>query len=111
MSPPSCPRSGSRRRLIASCAVLLFTASGCAGWRGEAETDPTGEARAARIEALERSIAADRAALAEMVTTPRDVDREPLHEDGALRTLAERLRAETAELERLRHAEPIGAEP
>ncbi len=118
MSPPPRPRNGpvgraatARPRIAAACVVACVAAIGvgCAGWGGEDPIDPTGEARTERIRALERSIEADRDALSEMVTRPRDIEQDPLHEDTALRTLAERLRAETSELERLREAEAAGA--
>ena len=48
--------------------------------------------------------------LAEMVARPRDVEVEPLHEDTTLRTLAQRLRDETAELDRLRATDADEAE-
>ena len=107
MSPPPRPRLGSLgraapRSLVAFAACALLGASGCASGGDADGAFATAEARAERIRALESSVQADRDALAELVTRPRDVDVAPLHEDTALRTLAERLRAETAELERLR---------
>ncbi len=107
MSSPLFPLPASRPRAAAlrialSVGLMVASTAGCALGRHEAPPPLSDEARTARITALEISIEADREALAALVTRPRDVDLEPLHEDTTLRTLAERLRRETAELARLR---------
>lgn len=84
---------------MAGLSIGFALTSGCA--TSKQEPPLGGEARAARIAALERAIEADREALSAMVTRSRDVDLEPLHEDEMLRTVADRLRRETAELRRL----------
>ena len=54
------------------------------------------------IVALEASIARDRAALADLVTQPREIETDPLHDDEKLRALADRLMSDTEALERLK---------
>ncbi len=107
MPAESSPRSSHPNRIgqwrLVSPALLLALllvqplAMGCFGGRARPAQDAA--AREAEITALEASIASDRAELADMVATPRDLDLNPLHDDAQLRMLATRLRAETARLD------------
>ena len=54
------------------------------------------------IAALEASIVRDRAALADLVTQPREIETSPLHDDEKLRALVDRLMSDTEALERLK---------
>ena len=58
--------------------------------------------RQQRIAALEASIERDRSALADLVTQPREIETDPLHDDKKLRELADRLTRDTEALERLK---------
>ena len=107
-SPASRTRTAARTFTL---LVTLLLLDGCLHGRRTDSSALSAEARRARITALERAIEADRETLAAMVTRPRDVDFEPLHDDEMLRTVADRLRRETAELNRLRAEDAEGEAP
>lgn len=101
---PRHPKGLARASLPFRLLVVLASSSAC--FRPvEAGPDLTRAEREAEIAALEASIADDRAALADMVTQPRDVEVDPLHEDEDLRAIADRLEASTRALALLR--EPV----
>lgn len=92
-------------------AVALLGVLGCASdgvGGGPLPTDAA--ARAAEIARLEARVERDRASLADMVTSERDLDTEPFHEDPELRAIADRLSADTERLERLRAMTETGAD-
>lgn len=77
----------------------------CASGNGDHALPQDEAARAAEIAEIEARVERDRARLAGMVTTPRDLEAAPFHEDPELRAVAERLTADAARLERLRGEE------
>lgn len=89
---------------------LILCLAGCATQGGDAGQPLAEDARESEIEALEVSIGQARAALAELVTRPRDIERDPLHEDPTLRSLADRLARDTARLDALRAEASADAE-
>lgn len=97
-------RSGQSALFSLLVPVLLA----CAKGEGIDPLPTDATAREAEIAALEARVERDRDTLAGMVTTPRDLDAAPFHDDAALRALAERLTADSDRLERLRSA---GANP
>jgi len=60
------------------------------------------------IAALEASIVRDRAALADLVTQPREIETNPFHDDEKLRELVDRLTSDTERLERLKAIRDAG---
>lgn len=109
-SRPRRTRRAGARGTLATIALLLAAAPACEGLRGAPDPlagDPT--ARAAEIERLEAQIERDRASLETIVTTPRDIEQAPLHEDAALRAIAERLAADAQRLDQLRAIDASGA--
>ena len=107
---PESRTAGRRRRAFVLLAACLAFGLACRT-TGDADAEGPTEARerAAEIERLEARIEADRETLARFVTTPRDLEAAPFHEDEGLRAIAERLTADTARLERLRAATDPGA--
>ena len=83
--------------------AALFLA--CASGNGDRAIPQDEAARAAEIAEIEARVERDRARLAGMVTTARDLEAAPFHEDPELRAVAERLTADAARLERLRGEE------
>ncbi|MEM9177304.1 MAG: hypothetical protein AAGC67_18985 [Myxococcota bacterium] len=103
MTSASRPERSRRRGGSALVAGLpLAAALACAPGSGQGPLPEDAAAREAEIARLEARVVEDRARLADMVTTPRDFDAEPYHDDAELRALAERLTADAARLERLR---------
>ncbi len=102
--PSRARRSGRSARVALLPVALLACATGSEGEPLPADA----EAREAEIAALEARVERDREALAGMVTTPRDLEAAPFHDDPELRAVAERLTADAERLERLR-AERGGA--
>lgn len=88
--------------LLALVLLLGLLVTGCARSPGKHAPYSDEPARLAEIASLEASIERDRAALATLVTRPRNVEHEPLHEDPELRALADRLTTNTEHLARLR---------
>ena len=82
--------------------------TGCAGWMGSSEEPLDDGESQLLIAALEASIARDRAALADLVTQPREIETDPLHDDVKLRELVNRLMSDTAALERLKAIRDAG---
>lgn len=109
MKPPFCSHT---RRLSAPrpalafayllLAFLVMLGTGCARWMDSSEESLGDGERQLLIVALEASIARDRAALADLVTQPREIETDPLHDDEKLRALADRLMSDTEALERLK---------
>ena len=109
MKPPFCSHT---RRLSAPrpalafayllLAFLVMLGTGCARWMDSSEESLGDGERQLLIVALEASIARDRAALADLVTQPRKIETDPLHDDEKLRALADRLMSDTEALERLK---------
>jgi uncharacterized coiled-coil protein SlyX len=75
---------------------------------GSSEESLGDSERQQRIAALEASIARDRAALADLVTQPREIETDPLHDDEKLRELVDRLTSDTEALERLKAIRDAG---
>ena len=75
---------------------------------GSSEESLGDSERQQRIAALEASIARDRAALADLVTEPREIETDPRHDDEKLRELADRLMSDTDALERLQAIRDAG---
>jgi uncharacterized coiled-coil protein SlyX len=75
---------------------------------GSSEESLGDSERQQRIAALEASIARDRAALADLVTQPREIETDPLHDDEKLRKLVDRLTSDTEALERLKAIRDAG---
>ncbi len=105
-------RPGAARATVARViAAALLGALGCASGGADGGALPThAVARAEEIARLEARVERDRASLARMVTSERDLEREPFHENFELRAIAERLTADTERLERLRAMPATGAE-
>jgi len=89
-------------------AFFVMLGTGCAGSIGSFEESLGNGERQQRIAALEASIARDRAALADLVTEPREIETDPLHDDEKLRELADRLMSDTEALERLQAIRDAG---
>jgi len=88
------PRSARRRRLLASLVGVALLGAGAPA------SDPELDALAARIEALERAVAADEATLERLISDPATASR--LHENAEVKAIAERLPRLQAELRALR---------
>ena len=109
-SPYRRPRAA-RATVTRVIAVALLGVLGCASdgvGGGPLPTDAV--TRAAEIARLEARVERDRAALAGMVTSERDLENEPFNEDPELRAIAKRLTADTERLERLRAMTATGAD-
>lgn len=89
-------------------AFFVMIGTGCAGWMGSSEESLDDGESQLLIAALEASIARDRAALADLVTQPREIETDPLHDDAKLRELVNRLMSDTAALERLKAIRDAG---
>jgi len=89
--------------------MLMIVGSACSLMPSGPEEPTDADARQALITRLEAEVAADRATLASIVTQPRDVDANPLHDDPEIRAIADRLTAATRRLDALRLAAEPGA--
>jgi len=106
MTSPERPTRARRSapRGLAALLTPLWMACAAGGESAPIPTDPA--AREAEIAALEARVERDRQTLAGMVTTPRDLEAAPFHEDADLREVAERLTSDADRLERLRGERP-----
>ena len=118
MKPPFCShtrRTSAPRPALAFAYLLSYLlaffvmiGTGCARWMDSSEESLGDGERQLLIVALEASIARDRAALADLVTQPREIETDPLHDDEKLRALADRLMSDTEALERLKAIRDAG---
>ena len=108
MEPPFQPHA---RRLSASThpgalalvvTLMALLCTSCAGFSSSSEAPLNDAERLQKITSLEASIARDRAALADLVTRPRNIETDPLHDDEKLRELADRLTRDTEALGRMK---------
>ena len=106
MTSPERPSRAQRSALRGLAALLppLWVACAAGGESAPIPTDPA--ALEAEIAELEARVERDRQTLAGMVTTPRDLEASPFHEDADLRAVAERLTTDADRLERLRGERP-----
>jgi len=95
--------------LAFALATLLIVSAGCSLTPSESPEPTDATARQALIERLEAEVAADRETLATIVTQPRDVDANPLHDDPEIRAIADRLTMATRRLDALRESTEAGA--
>jgi hypothetical protein len=92
-------------------AAALLGILGCASdGLGGGPLPADAVALAAEIARLEARVEHDRVSLAGMVTSERDLENQPFHEDAELRAIAKRLTADTERLERLRAMTATGAD-
>ncbi len=102
MSSPKRPSRARRSAPRALAALLLPPLLACAAGGGDDPIPTDAAALEAEIAELEARVARDRETLAGMVTTPRELEAAPFHDDAELRAVAERLTADADRLERLR---------
>lgn len=100
-SPASYGKLGAPFFSATFAVIMAATIMGCTT-SARPPAVPLEEAAArSLIETLEASIDEDRTRLAEIVTEPRDVDANPLHDDEEIRAIAARLTETTERLEAL----------
>jgi len=89
-------------------AFFVMIGTGCTGLMGSSDESLGDGERQLLIAALEASIVRDRAALADLVTQPREIETNPFHDDEKLRELVDRLTSDTERLERLKAIRDAG---
>ena len=87
---------------VIAAALFLSIALGCARNPNSTPIPTDPEHRVAEITRLEARITADRRALEDLVTRPKDESAPELHDDQGLREIAERLAEDTRRLEQIK---------